>query len=799
MGSRFISKFSLPLYLFIYILFIGSVKPVQAIEEGDCFNTSTVVITGSITDSSGISEIEVTVDGSPPSSFNIDNGNWTATFTGLSDGPHTLLVTGTDACGSGNTAVTDPLGFEVDTVATVSITSPVDGETIIAGDVLVTGTADTDIPTVNVISSQGHNESSSVVGGNWSVVLTGVTVPSIAITAQGTDDCGNTGFDSVTVPILACHGLLVSVEPTTGCPGDPVTIAGTNFGAILGSVNFDSVPATIILWSDTTIIVEAPGGDYTIVTVYPVDGCSYSLPDFYSYDNTANVTITSPMDGQTILTDKITVIGTADTDITTVTVTSDQGHSESSPVVAGGWTVNLIGVSTPSIVITAQGTDDCGNTGSDSVTLPVAYGQPCDWFVNDDASGLGTGKSWENAFTVVQVAVNTSTSGEIICVAEGTYINSPTSTASVLTMKAGVDIYGGFTGTESSPSERGEPEDHPTILDGEDTSYHVVLGASSARLDGFTVIGGNDINYGGGMNNNSVTDLTVANCTFSGNSAGEGGGMNNLNSSPTIANCIFNGNQANWGGGVSNQMNSSPTITNCIFNGNSAHSGGGIWNYSSLSSPTITNCTFTGNSASTYGGGIFNENFSSPTITNCILIGNSANWGGGMFSDNPSSPMITNCIFSENLAAIDGGGMYNANGSSPTITNCIFSGNQAGMLGGGLYNYWYSSPEITNCIMWGDNPDEIYNDFTSMAIVSYSDIDQDGYAGSNGNIREDPLFVSGSDLHLQSGSPCIDAADGDAAPVYDMEGNPRVDDPGTPNTGIGTPPYTDMGAYEYQP
>ncbi len=30
-----------------------------------------------------------------------------------------------------------------------------------------------------------------------------------------------------------------------------------------------------------------------------------------------------------------------------------------------------------------------------------------------------------------------------------------------------------------------------------------------------------------------------------------------------------------------------------------------------------------------------------------------------------------------------------------------------------------------------------------------------------------------------------------------MGGNIRVDDPVTPNTGIGTPDYADMGAYEY--
>ncbi len=65
------------------------------------------------------------------------------------------------------------------------------------------------------------------------------------------------------------------------------------------------------------------------------------------------------------------------------------------------------------------------------------------------------------------------------------------------------------------------------------------------------------------------------------------------------------------------------------------------------------------------------------------------------------------------------------------------------------------------------------------------------------------------DLRLQGGSPCIDAGSNDAdldafapgvQPVAetDFDGNPRfLDDPGTPNSGNGTPPIVDMGAFEF--
>jgi hypothetical protein len=173
------------------------------IVEEDCFNSSAVVITGSITDASGISEIIVTVDGSTPSAFDYDSGsgNWTATFKDLSDGPHTLGVTGTDACGSGNTATTGPVGFRVDTTATVTITDPVDGGTVPAGDVQVTGTADSDITSVSLNATQGtwSNSNPPVSGGEWSATLQGLPAGPVTITATGEDNCGNIGLDSITV------------------------------------------------------------------------------------------------------------------------------------------------------------------------------------------------------------------------------------------------------------------------------------------------------------------------------------------------------------------------------------------------------------------------------------------------------------------------------------------------------------------------------------------------------------------------------------------------------------------------
>ena len=70
-------------------------------------------------------------------------------------------------------------------------------------------------------------------------------------------------------------------------------------------------------------------------------------------------------------------------------------------------------------------------------------------------------------------------------------------------------------------------------------------------------------------------------------------------------------------------------------------------------------------------------------------------------------------------------------------------------------------------------------------------------------LQADPLLgnPAGGDLTLRAGSPAIDSANSNAPgePSTDAAGQARVDDPGTPNTGVGVRAYDDRGAYEYQP
>jgi hypothetical protein len=251
-------------------------------------------------------------------------------------------------------------------------------------------------------------------------------------------------------------------------------------------------------------------------------------------------------------------------------------------------------------------------------------------------------------------------------------------------------------------------------------------------------------------------------------------------------------------------------------------------------SPTIKNCTFRGNAA-VAGGGMANAYNSSPALTNCIFSGNSASGpngpgGGGMINAYDSHPKLINCTFSGNSASATsgygGGGMCNAYQCHPTLINCTFSGNTTPDLGGGLFNMENSNPVLTNCIMWGNtaaSAPEVHN-INSAPTFSYCDIAGSGGSGSwdpllgtdgTGNIDADPVFVNpaAGDYKLLPGSPCIDAGnnapvpadvtdlDGDGDTIeplpIDLAGAPRFSDHDyAADTGAGTAPLVDMGAYE---
>jgi predicted outer membrane repeat protein len=328
----------------------------------------------------------------------------------------------------------------------------------------------------------------------------------------------------------------------------------------------------------------------------------------------------------------------------------------------------------------------------------------------------------------------------------------------------------------------------------------------------------------GGAINSFYCDIEATNCTFAMNAAHESGAVKDIYGGGNYANCVFIGNSATragavevgrWGDGQTS------TVVDCLFVGNftfDEHSfgdGGGA--LIARNESVIIGSTFTGNS-SVRGGAIYCRGTS--TIINCDFIANGAGAGAAIGIRN-ASPLVVNALFVSNTAA-RGAAVCVAScddtHSCPRIVNCTMAANfspagSAIACASQEDEYW-SDVFVSNCVLWNDGHEVHVGDSSTLTIV-FSDIDG-GFPGV-GNIDADPLFVDpqSGDFRLSSGSPCIDAGDNTAVPPdesdldedddaeepipVDLDWNPRfVDDPETEDTGYGTPPIVDMGAYELQ-
>ena len=411
-----------------------------------------------------------------------------------------------------------------------------------------------------------------------------------------------------------------------------------------------------------------------------------------------------------------------------------------------------------------------------------AYEVPRIWYVDGGATGSNNGKSWTNARTDLQDAlISDAAAGDEIWVADGTYEphdSDPTPDPSVsFEMVEDVGVYGGFGGTEKRSHYDRKWTTYKTILSGDidgDNSYHVVEAADGAVLDGFIITGGDadgsgDDADGAGIYCDSVS-FTFGNCAIVYNtSANFGGGVYCEDSSVTVRNCVFADNTSDAFGGAAFLMNMSgqeltSVFTNCVFSKNEAETaGGGIFFFPSyLGFAEVTNCTFYANKAllinDGIGGGIYNSEWD-VTATNCIFWDNEADNNAQIYTySQGTTTAIRYCDIEDSYVDIENG---------------------------------YVKEDVTNNILGTGGDDNIDADPDFY-------IDDPGWPVEDGPEGKDGAWATADDgLMLDSGtSPCVDAADGDAAPFTDVTRYARVDIMDVTNEGTGEPDYADIGAYE---
>lgn len=365
--------------------------------------------------------------------------------------------------------------------------------------------------------------------------------------------------------------------------------------------------------------------------------------------------------------------------------------------VPNGFTSGTVSVTTP------------GGTANSTETFTFQgyTGPPRILYVDQAAAAGGDGSNWASAMNRLDMAVYMAQSGDQVWVAKGKYLPSTTGDRSKsFILQQGVAVYGGFDGTESALNQRNY-ELNETTLSGDlgnndnysdadfsdvaENSYHVLIGANNATVDGFTVAGGNATgtaphDRGGGLYNMSASP-TLNNIRFLENRANyAGGGIYNGNgSSPQMHSFSFNGCFAQHaGGGVYNTPGSNPSFSDGSLGYNSAKHGGGMFNDSA--SPTFNTVQFVSNTATYFGGGMCNRNGSSPILNTGIFQNNRASLGAGMYNVDGSSPTITGFYFLINKAD-NGGGIFAYNNSMVNIQQTTFNGNSATYYGGGIYLY----------------------------------------------------------------------------------------------------------------
>ncbi|MBM4103936.1 MAG: hypothetical protein FJ263_07780 [Planctomycetes bacterium] len=475
-----------------------------------------------------------------------------------------------------------------------------------------------------------------------------------------------------------------------------------------------------------------------------------------------------------------TVVITCATPGTTIRYTTDGSNPNNGMVIENGGSV--IVSSDPPTTLKAK----AFKTGwPDSAIKSSIYYAARIIYVNHTATGDADGTSWQNAYPDLPLALADAVNGDEIWVAMGTYY----SPANTFQLKNNMALYGGFAGFETLRTQR-DWKTNKTILSGNNIRRVFYHPASlqlniSAILDGFTIADGN-----------VYVEWQAWAWPWPDRKEAAGGGILNENCSPTIRNCIFLNNTA-YGyvydtGGISPIQDAAMDmyILHCLGY------GGGIYNLNS--NPVIENCMFIGNSAIVGGAGIENVS-SSPTITNCVFYGNTA-----------QEYFYSRIDYDDYLDCSIACGIGNNTNSFPVITNCTIANNINEI---SVTNVSGSHPIIVNSILW-DRGWSINNMENASCTVSYSNMRGGSNPTGTGNINLDPKFhhVPSSDpmntpdwdaLSLQASSPCIDAGNNAAVPAAittDITGDPRFfDAPNTLDTGVGTPPIVDMGAYEYSP
>ena len=422
------------------------------------------------------------------------------------------------------------------------------------------------------------------------------------------------------------------------------------------------------------------------------------------------------------------------------------------------------------------------------------------YYVSPTAKGTGDGLSWDNA-TTLTTALTKAVAGDQIWVQgfdtitkDNVYFVPEDQKVTGFTLKSGVQLYGGFAGTETNINDRetlGKPYQmkYRSVLSGdlnnddEVDNTNLIFPANTTRTNNATHVLSVDMAPSSGSNNNTyptvINGFTIAGGHADGTDE-KGGGI------------YISGDNSNGGGNF--------RIERCFLFNNYATQGGAVY----------------------VDATVKNVNNGESLINQCVVYNNAAgeraaveNQGGGIYLDGAATVVNTSIFNNKN------GGLRISSGSK-VVNSTIARNTGAGV--DMTETPSGTNTNVYNSIIWGNTFLSVENQpgFKNSAFHEVTVTDADAGTDADGNVyvaKENrdaaagPMFDAPSiktsydrdfnwrqtayplwSWNVLEGSVMIDKGDNGSynSTAYgseDMAGNTRVSVSGG---------AIDIGAYEYQ-